>query len=226
MAEWYYAQHEEQFGPVTAAALKEMAQAGTLDRDDLIWREGMQRWAPAHKVRGLFADDSDARAKSERRPEVNGEAEPASDAGGHMSDVVPVEDEEEGESGSVSGDGETAIDVLPLAGPEESKLHMPVLTTPDDPSTARSESNEIVVFEPASPPAPPKLRPKAEAAPAQQDSAVARQTRVDVPKAASASWLVGLGLFSQVFTLVTCALVILVGGVVYLGALMMLPDPG
>ena len=220
MAEWYYAQHEEQFGPVTAAALKEMAQAGTLDRDDLIWREGMQRWAPARKVRGLFADETDPQSDDEQPSNVNGEAGQTSDPQDRVSDVVPVDDDES-ESGSVSGDGETAIDVLPLAGPEESKLHMPVLTTPDDPSSDRSASNDIVVFEPASPPpAPPKLRPKAENTSAQQDSGVARQTRIDVPQAAGGSWLVGLGLFAQVFTMVSCLLVVIIGGAVYLGTLL------
>lgn len=237
MAEWYYAQHEEQFGPVTAAALKEMAQAGKLAREDLIWREGMQRWAPAHKVRGLFESEDDAessgtkakrngkQATTDKKRDPETDVVPASDV--DVSDDIAsedsaAEDDADYESDSGSGDKETAIDVLPLAGPEESKLHVPNLATPGGaPDSARSQSDEIVVFEPASVTPPPPMHKRE--APA-QDSSVERQTRIDVPAREGGNSLVSLGMFLQTFTWVTCLLVILAGGVVYLGALMMRTD--
>jgi hypothetical protein len=54
--EWYYARENQQAGPVSAAELKRLADAGQLQPDDLVWREGMPDWAPAHNVRGLFAE--------------------------------------------------------------------------------------------------------------------------------------------------------------------------
>ena len=54
-AVWYYARGGEQHGPVTAAQLRAMADAGQLAPDDLLWKEGMADWAPAREVRGLFA---------------------------------------------------------------------------------------------------------------------------------------------------------------------------
>ncbi len=52
---WYYAQDHQQMGPVNSGELKRMAAAGQITADDLIWREGMEEWAPAGRVRGLFS---------------------------------------------------------------------------------------------------------------------------------------------------------------------------
>lgn len=263
MAHWYYAQNEEQHGPVTATVLKDMAQSGKLGRDDLIWREGMQRWAPARKVRGLFPEEkTDVRKRS--RAAANGNAQQEvldadsaakSPSGGPATDVLPVEemdveeadadaedeeaadvdddssadedDSSTGDDDSSTGDRETAIDVLPLGGPEESKLQVPVLTAPHRaPPSQRSASDELVVFEAAESPAPP---PRAAAQPSEAEQARAaesslrRQTRIDVPPS-SGGWAASIGLFLQTFTWVSCLLVILVGGVVYLSALTMTAD--
>lgn len=213
MPDWYYAQNDEQIGPVSAAALKEMAQQGKLGRDDLIWREGMERWAPAHKVRGLFPEGSDEAAPSE-----NGEVNKSPD---EDDDASPPEE------------AETAIDALPLAGPEESKLHVPTLGRPEaSPENDREESNELVVFEPAQTPPP---RPAGRVAPATPESdsrpdssgsgESPRQTRVDVPQATRGSLAAGVALFLQTFTWVSCLLVILIGGAVYVWTLVMTADP-
>jgi hypothetical protein len=53
--EWYYAKNKKQRGPVSAAELKEMADAGDLEPTDKVWKEGMPQWAPAKNVKGLFA---------------------------------------------------------------------------------------------------------------------------------------------------------------------------
>ena len=52
--EWYYTQNGEQFGPVSAAQIKQLAEAGKLKADDLVWQEGMKRWILARQVKGLF----------------------------------------------------------------------------------------------------------------------------------------------------------------------------
>lgn len=43
---WYYAQGEERIGPLTDAAFQQMVQQGTIHAETLVWREGMQNWAP------------------------------------------------------------------------------------------------------------------------------------------------------------------------------------
>lgn len=53
--QWYYARNDQQFGPVSAAELKQLAEAGRLSPDDLLWREGMEQWTTAVNLRGLFA---------------------------------------------------------------------------------------------------------------------------------------------------------------------------
>ena len=52
--EMYYKHGGRQHGPVTGAELKELAAAGKLLPDDLIWKEGMEKWVPARSVKGLF----------------------------------------------------------------------------------------------------------------------------------------------------------------------------
>ena len=54
--QWYYAQNGNVLGPIEEAALFELAKAGKLLPDDLVWNETMgQEWAKASTVSGLFA---------------------------------------------------------------------------------------------------------------------------------------------------------------------------
>jgi|GEM_PF-3376855 len=43
---WYYAVGQEQKGPVSEAELIGLYQAGTINDDTLVWRDGMANWAP------------------------------------------------------------------------------------------------------------------------------------------------------------------------------------
>ena len=52
--EWHYAKDGNQHGPVSASELKQLAASGTLATGDLVWKEGMDEWKPASKVKGLF----------------------------------------------------------------------------------------------------------------------------------------------------------------------------
>ncbi|HTM55301.1 MAG TPA: DUF4339 domain-containing protein [Pirellulales bacterium] len=56
--QWYYARNDQQYGPVSAADLKQLAEAGQLSPNDLLWREGMDAWTTAVNLRGLFAEDA------------------------------------------------------------------------------------------------------------------------------------------------------------------------
>lgn len=53
-AEWHYSKNGQQHGPVSAADLKAMAQAGELAPTDKVWKEGMAEWKTARTVKGLF----------------------------------------------------------------------------------------------------------------------------------------------------------------------------
>ena len=53
--EWYYSVQGNRFGPVGAAELRQLADSGQLSHSDLVWKEGLQSWATASKVKGLFA---------------------------------------------------------------------------------------------------------------------------------------------------------------------------
>jgi hypothetical protein len=55
MAEqWFYSNDGRQLGPVSEAALRELAAQGQLLPTDLVWTEGMSSWVPAASARGLF----------------------------------------------------------------------------------------------------------------------------------------------------------------------------
>ncbi len=58
--QWYYARNDQQFGPVSATELKQLADSGGLAPDDLLWREGMDAWTTAVNFRGLFAENPPA----------------------------------------------------------------------------------------------------------------------------------------------------------------------
>ena len=51
---WYYGRDGERHGPVSASELQRLARSGSLARQDLVWKAGMDNWAPAATVDGLF----------------------------------------------------------------------------------------------------------------------------------------------------------------------------
>jgi uncharacterized membrane protein len=53
---WYYAKNDQQLGPVSPSELRQLAAQRQLAPEDLIWREGMEGWAPAARVKGLFPE--------------------------------------------------------------------------------------------------------------------------------------------------------------------------
>ncbi len=52
--EWYYSQNGQRHGPVSSADLKQLAASGKLHPTDHVWKEGMDKWAAARSVKGLF----------------------------------------------------------------------------------------------------------------------------------------------------------------------------
>src|SRR5262249_39815362 len=53
-SQWYYAKYGVQHGPVSSRESKELADGGELVPTDLVWKEGLPKWHPASKVKGLF----------------------------------------------------------------------------------------------------------------------------------------------------------------------------
>jgi hypothetical protein len=50
---WYYAQDNEQHGPLASAELRDLLQRGKLSGSTLVWSEGMASWVSADKVEDL-----------------------------------------------------------------------------------------------------------------------------------------------------------------------------
>jgi hypothetical protein len=54
--QWYYSRAGQRLGPIGSAELKQLADGGQLAPTDLVWKDGMAEWAPAHQVKGLFPE--------------------------------------------------------------------------------------------------------------------------------------------------------------------------
>jgi hypothetical protein len=52
-SDWYYAQNGQQKGPISGDALKQLAVDGQLKPIDLVWKQGMEGWVPAARIKGL-----------------------------------------------------------------------------------------------------------------------------------------------------------------------------
>ncbi|GMV94788.1 MAG: hypothetical protein AMXMBFR82_45660 [Candidatus Hydrogenedentota bacterium] len=49
---WYYAQGDERVGPLSDEAFQQLVHQGSITAETLVWREGMQNWAPYGSVAG------------------------------------------------------------------------------------------------------------------------------------------------------------------------------
>jgi hypothetical protein len=65
---WYFADGDEERGPVTEAQIRTLIGTGNLKPDDLVWREGMDDWLPAAEVPGLFSGGTPLPAPDAQMP--------------------------------------------------------------------------------------------------------------------------------------------------------------
>jgi len=54
-SEWYYENDGDRQGPVSSAALKQLAASGKIRPETLVWKDGMTQWSQAKSLKGLFA---------------------------------------------------------------------------------------------------------------------------------------------------------------------------
>jgi uncharacterized RDD family membrane protein YckC len=74
--EWYVGKNGQQSGPFTSRQLRQMAADGQLSPTDLLWKEGMNDWAPCSSIKGLLAESSPASSSLPRRPSPRPTAPP------------------------------------------------------------------------------------------------------------------------------------------------------
>jgi hypothetical protein len=76
MAEQYYfSQGNEEFGPYSAAQMRQLAAAGRIKPADLVWQSGTDRRVPAAKVGNLFFDRPTAAPPAAEEPPAEAPAE-------------------------------------------------------------------------------------------------------------------------------------------------------
>jgi hypothetical protein len=51
---WHYSREGKKHGPVSSAELQGLARKGLLSPEDLVWKEGMDKWEKAGRLKGLF----------------------------------------------------------------------------------------------------------------------------------------------------------------------------
>ena len=58
---WFYAQGDQDRGPVSDAQIRALVQSGRLQPTELVWKQGMEDWQPAGEVPGLLFAAADPR---------------------------------------------------------------------------------------------------------------------------------------------------------------------
>jgi len=53
-SQWHYSQEGQNQGPISSSELKALANDGKINRETLIWKEGMKDWMSAKLIQGLF----------------------------------------------------------------------------------------------------------------------------------------------------------------------------
>jgi hypothetical protein len=53
-SQWFLARDKQKLGPYSSAQLRQLAAAGGLQPEDMIWREGEPKWIAARAIKGLF----------------------------------------------------------------------------------------------------------------------------------------------------------------------------
>lgn len=76
---WYFADGDEERGPVTEAQIRTLIGTGNLKPDDLVWKEGMDDWAPAEEIPGLFDKQPPAPPLETPTSDTATDEEPAQD---------------------------------------------------------------------------------------------------------------------------------------------------
>lgn len=72
--QWYYSGSNGQQGPVSSSELKALAGNGSLAPTDLVWKEGLEDWIEATKVRGLISPEALNKAREHARSQQRGGA--------------------------------------------------------------------------------------------------------------------------------------------------------
>jgi hypothetical protein len=58
-AEWFYTKDgKNKSGPLTDAQIQALAKSGQIRPTDMLWKEGMAKWAPASTITGMFPSSS------------------------------------------------------------------------------------------------------------------------------------------------------------------------
>jgi hypothetical protein len=95
MSDWYYAVDNEQKGPINESELKANFATNKLPTDTLVWKDGMDNWAPANQVAAFSFRPPPAPAKVQPAPAAAPAAVPApvvteTPAAGNPDSTTPV----------------------------------------------------------------------------------------------------------------------------------------
>lgn len=55
-SEWFYDVNGQRKGPISTQEFKTLARGGRIDRETLVWKEGLTDWVRAKQVKGIFKD--------------------------------------------------------------------------------------------------------------------------------------------------------------------------
>jgi TM2 domain-containing membrane protein YozV/ribosomal protein L40E len=68
MAEqWYFDLGEDEQGPISSGELRQLVADQTINSETLVWKEGMEDWVPASRIKGLFSEKSSSASPPRRK---------------------------------------------------------------------------------------------------------------------------------------------------------------
>ena len=91
--QWYYVEKQDRKGPVSTSTMKKLVGQGVITEQTLVWKEGMDDWEPASKIKGLIekktnvlpkvktADPNTSKSRSSRTKVSPGQADPGTPPG-------------------------------------------------------------------------------------------------------------------------------------------------
>ena len=87
--EWYFQEGQERIGPITASALKQLAETGRIKPETLVWKNGTREWVAARTVRGLIGTPGLAASSPPLSLRDNApDSQPPDDAAWHPFDAL------------------------------------------------------------------------------------------------------------------------------------------
>lgn len=143
--QWYWGNQQSPSGPVSSDGLRKLVAEGAIQPDDLVGGDGVDKWVPARKIKGLFPVSSTPAAPTTPPPNSGMDAieifeETAAPGPVSMDNSIEIFDE----TPSTPGTGDNSIEIFEDDGPPA-----PPSSTSSEPNSPAGDSPSAESSQPA-----------------------------------------------------------------------------